>query len=209
MGNRLSKITTRTGDDGTTGLGDGSRIRKSAARVVVLGEIDELNCQIGLVANTVRNSLPDAPGAMELGSLLYRIQNQLFDLGGELSIPGYKMISEQHILTLDTAIAHYNRDLPALKEFVLPGGSEAAARAHVARAVARRAERALVALAHEGAGSTVSTPALQYLNRLSDLLFILARCLNRMSGVADVVWARDASPSASPTASPSTAPAEA
>ncbi len=193
MANRISKVTTRTGDDGSTGLGDGSRIRKSGARVVVLGEIDELNCQIGLVQNSLQN-LPQAP---ELGALLYRIQNQLFDLGGELSIPGHKMISEQHILFLDQAIEHYNRDLPPLKEFVLPGGAESSARMHVARAVARRAERSLVTLVDSepaSAPAAVSTEALHYLNRLSDLLFILARCLNRWSGVSDVVWARDPAP---------------
>ncbi len=179
MGNRLSKITTRTGDDGSTGLGDGSRVRKSSARVAALGEIDELNCQIGVLLGEVE--------AAEIRALLTRVQNELFDLGGEVSIPGHHMFTESQVLALDGAIARFNAELPPLKEFVLPGGSRASAQAHVARAVARRAERALVGLAEQ---ETVSAPALQYLNRLSDLLFILARQFNRLTGAPDVLWTR-------------------
>ncbi len=187
MGNRLSKITTRTGDDGTTGLGDGARVAKSALRVGVMGDVDELNSQIGLVLTE--------PLPLTATIMLTRIQNQLFDLGGEICIPGYVALTERHVLFLDEAIAASNADLPPLKEFILPGGSRAAAMAHVARTVARRAERGLVMLASNEA-EKITTHALQYLNRLSDLLFILARTLNRHAGVADVCWSRDVSPSA-------------
>ncbi len=181
MGNRLSKITTRTGDDGTTGLGDGSRIHKSAARVQALGDVDELNSQLGLLLT------------LELGEshqqLLTAIQNALFDLGGELSIPSHRAVTTQHVLLLDNAIADLNAALPALKEFILPGGSVAAAHCHVARTVARRAERSIAALIVND--EDVSALTLQYLNRLSDLLFILARVLNRDAAVADVCWSRE------------------
>lgn len=185
MGNRLSKITTRTGDDGSTGLGDGSRTRKSAPRVAALGELDELNSQIGLL---LTEPLP-AP----IIALLTRIQNQLFDVGGEVCIPGHRMIDAQYVLFLEEALQHWNADLPPLKEFVLPGGSRAAALAHVARTVARRAERSLVALA---ASEAVEAYPLQYLNRLSDLLFVLARILNRHAGLGDVCWRREPTPPA-------------
>ncbi len=182
MGNRLSKITTRTGDDGTTGLGDGARVPKSALRVRVMGEVDELNSQIGLL---LTEPLPSTAAAM-----LTQIQNQLFDLGGEICIPGYVVLTAAHVLFLDEAIAALNADLAPLKEFILPGGSRAAALSHVARTVARRAERGLTKLA-SNESEKITIHALQYLNRLSDLLFILARTLNRHGGVADVCWSRD------------------
>jgi cob(I)alamin adenosyltransferase len=180
MANRLTKITTRTGDDGTTGLGDGSRIQKSQPRVVAMGDVDELNSHIGVL---LTEKMP-----AEFVILLTRIQNQLFDLGGEVCIPGHRAVTENHVLFLDTAIANLNVDLPALKEFILPGGSRASALAHVARTVARRAERALVVLSEK---EDVATCVFQYINRLSDLLFILARALNRAAGVADVCWSRE------------------
>lgn len=170
MGNRLSKITTRTGDDGTTGLAGKTRVRKDHPRVEALGEVDELNSQLGLL---LAETLPD-----EMRALLIRIQNHLFDLGGELAQPAFSGITEEKLLMLDEAIAQYNADLPPLKEFVLPGGSRAAALAHVCRAVCRRAERRVAGLVlDEGASPLL----LKYLNRLSDLLFVLARVLNQGS----------------------------
>jgi cob(I)alamin adenosyltransferase len=180
MANRLTKITTRTGDDGTTGLGDGSRIQKSRPRVVALGDVDELNSHIGVL---LTEKMPS-----DFAALLTRIQNQLFDLGGEVCIPGYHAVTENHVLFLDTAIQKLNADLPALKEFILPGGSRASALAHVARTVTRRAERSLVALSEK---EDVAPYVFQYINRLSDLLFILARALNRAAGVPDVCWTRE------------------
>ncbi|MDR3393262.1 MAG: cob(I)yrinic acid a,c-diamide adenosyltransferase [Sulfuriferula sp.] len=177
MGNRLSKITTRTGDDGTTGLGDGERVPKDAARVEALGDVDELNSQLGVL---LAEEIP-----LPVSVLLNEIQHALFDLGGELSIPGYTALTEAHLLALDGAIDLYNAQLPPLKEFVLPAGSRAAAVCHVARTVCRRAERRVVTLAR---GETVSDFAVRYLNRLSDLLFILSRILNRHAGGADVCW---------------------
>ena len=177
MGKRLTKIATRTGDDGTTGLGDGTRTRKDALRVAAMGDVDELNSSIGVL---LTEPMPD-----ELKADLIDIQHDLFDLGGELSIPGYSMIKEAHVARLDERLAHYNADLPRLAEFVLPGGSRAAALAHVSRTVCRRAERAVVALATIEA---VHPEPRQYLNRLSDLLFVLARVLNRHAGGADILW---------------------
>lgn len=179
MANRLTQITTRTGDDGSTGLGNGVRVRKSSLRIAALGEIDELNSYLGVV-------LAD-PLTADMRSRLQTIQNQLFDLGGEISIPGHTLITTDHILQMDNLITLYNQPLPPLKEFILPGGSRASAHIHVARSVARRAERALAALNEQ---EPVSILALQYLNRLSDLLFIMARTANRESGVADVLWQR-------------------
>ena len=168
MGNRLSKIYTRTGDDGTTGLGDGSRVAKDDPRVDAYGTVDEANSAIGLVLAT------DVPEGIE--ALLTSVQHQLFDLGGELCIPGHAAIRDADIDALERALDGYNADLPALKEFILPGGGEAAARCHLARTIVRRAERATVALART---ETVRAEPIRYLNRLSDLLFVLARVLAR------------------------------
>jgi cob(I)alamin adenosyltransferase len=177
MGNRLSQIATRTGDDGTTGLGDGTRVDKDHLRIAAMGDVDELNSTIGVL---LTNDLPE-----QMRIDLAEIQNDLFDLGGELAIPGYSMISDKQVARLDARLAHYNADLPRLAEFILPGGSCAAAMAHVGRTVCRRAERSLVAL---GKQDPLNDPPRQYLNRLSDLLFVLARVLNRHAGGADVQW---------------------
>ncbi len=177
MGNRLSKITTRTGDAGDTGLGDGSRVSKDSARIQALGDIDELNSSLGVL---LAEKLP-AP----LKRALLQVQHELFDLGGETSIPGHAMITAAHVERLEALTQAYNAKLPALKEFILPGGSRAAAAAHLARAVCRRAERSLVAL---GRREAVGERARQYLNRLSDLLFVLGRTLNRSARRGDVLW---------------------
>ena len=184
MANRLSKITTRTGDDGSTGLGDGSRVQKSHQRIAALGEVDELSCVIGVLSS--------ADIADQHRQMLANVQNALFDLGGELSIPTFRALTERHIVFLDGLIDNLNASLPPLKEFILPGGSVAAAHCHVARAVARRAERSVVSLSET---EDVSAFTIQYLNRLSDLLFILARVINRDQGVGDVCWTRDEKPS--------------
>jgi len=177
MGHRLSKIVTRTGDAGTTGLGDGSRVAKDSARIAAIGEVDELNSTIGLL---LTESLP-AP----IVACLTTAQHDLFDLGGELSVPGYEAVTDAHVARLEEAVEAFNADLEPLKEFILPGGTRAAALAHVARTVCRRAEReALVAAgAHE-----VNPLAVVYLNRLSDLLFILARAANAAEGQAEPLW---------------------
>jgi cob(I)alamin adenosyltransferase len=177
MGYRLSKIYTRTGDAGTTGLGDGSRVGKDAPRIAALGDVDELNAVIGVL---LCEPLPD-----EVRTLLTGVQHDLFDLGGELAVPGGAFLKAGQPGRLEAAIDRYNAELEPLKEFILPGGTRAAALAHHARTVCRRAERAVVALAH---GEAVSEPARQYLNRLSDLLFVLARWLNRHAGRNDVLW---------------------
>jgi len=177
MTDRLTCITTRTGDSGETGLADGSRVAKTDPRIHALGDVDELNSQIGVV---LLHELPE-----DIRRLLAQVQNDLFDLGSELAIPGSNLLRPEHVARLDSAIAAYNALLPPLREFVLPGGDPAAAHAHVARTVCRRAERSLVAL-HQA--SIVGDPPRLYLNRLSDLLFILSRCLNQMAGVADVTW---------------------
>ncbi|HLT44921.1 MAG TPA: cob(I)yrinic acid a,c-diamide adenosyltransferase [Luteimonas sp.] len=177
MGNRLSKIYTRTGDDGSTGLGDGSRVAKDSARVAAYGTIDEANSAIGVL---LAAQVPD-----DIRELLTRIQHQLFDLGGELCIPGHAAIEDADIDALEQALDAHNAGLPPLKEFILPGGGEAAARCHLARTIVRRAEREAVTLA---AAETVRPQALRYLNRLSDLLFVLARVLARASGAGEVTW---------------------
>lgn len=180
MANRLSTIVTRTGDDGTTGLGDNSRTAKDSARICALGEVDELNSHLGVL---LTEELPDAVRAD-----LQAIQHDLFDLGGELAIPGHAMLTPAHVARLEAAVTRYNSDLPRLAEFILPGGSRAAASAHVCRAVCRRAERALVALGHAEEPQAVAEAARQYVNRLSDLLFVLSRVLNRHAGRGDVLW---------------------
>jgi cob(I)alamin adenosyltransferase len=181
LGNRLSKIYTRTGDDGTTGLGDGSRVPKDHLRVIALGDVDELNSQRGVL---LAEPLPD-----DVRELLVVVQHELFNLGGELSIPGFELLKAEAVLRLDEALAQYNATLPRLKEFILPAGTRSAALAHVARSVARRAERSVVSLA---AADAVRAEPRQYLNRLSDLLFVLARVLNRANldglGGDDVYW---------------------
>ncbi|HEY3327395.1 MAG TPA: cob(I)yrinic acid a,c-diamide adenosyltransferase [Novimethylophilus sp.] len=179
MGNRLTKIYTRTGDDGSTGLGDGSRAGKESPRVAAMGEVDELNAGIGVLA---AEALPQP-----LHALLTRIQHDLFDLGGELCIPGHKMLDESRITWLEAQLDDLNGTLPPLKEFILPGGSRPAALCHLARTVCRRAERSVVHLAR---GEEVAPAVRQYLNRLSDFLFVLARILNRELGHADVLWKR-------------------
>ena len=177
MGHRLSKIVTRTGDDGTTGLGDGSRVPKDAPRVAAMGELDELNSALGCVlAEPVPAPVHDALAA---------VQNDLFDLGGEVSIPGRVALEAVHVERLDRWVEELNAGLPPLREFVLPGGDRAAADCQLARAICRRAERSLVALArHE----QVSPLALQYLNRLSDLLFVSARVINRARARHEATW---------------------
>lgn len=177
MGKRLSKIATRTGDDGTTGLGDGSRVDKDALRVQAMGDVDELNSHLGLLL------CEDMPA--DLREELITIQHDLFDLGGELCIPGFSMITDEHVARLDALLAKYNATLPTLEEFILPAGSRAAAQAHVCRTVCRRAERAIVAL---GKADQLNAQPRQYVNRLSDLLFVLARVLNRHAGGGDVLW---------------------
>ena len=177
MAKRLTKIYTRTGDDGTTGLADGSRVSKDAARIEAMGGVDELNSAIGLVL------AEDLPERLRAG--LLEVQHDLLDLGGELCLPGHTLIDEGHLLRLERELDTLNATLPALKDFVLPGGSRAAAAAHLARTVCRRAERSLVALAR---AETVAPALIQYLNRLSDLLFVAARALNRHAGGHDVLW---------------------
>jgi cob(I)alamin adenosyltransferase len=185
MGYRLSKIYTRTGDAGTTGLGDGSRTGKDSLRITAIGEIDETNTVIGLL---LCESLPD-----DVSELLTGIQHDLFDLGGELSIPGAALLATDRPTRLESAIDRYNAELPPLKDFILPGGSRPAALAHQARAISRRAERAIVAL---GQIETISAAGRQYLNRLSDLMFVLARYLNRCAGRGDVLWQKGTTPPA-------------
>ncbi len=181
MSNRLTQIATRTGDDGTTGLGDGTRVPKDHLRIAAMGDVDELNSGIGLL---LAEPLP-----ADVRELLVVIQHELFNLGGELSIPGYALLKPEAVAQLDEALAHYNAQLPRLQEFILPAGTRSAALAHVARTVARRAERAVVTLA---ATEPVNAAPRQYLNRLSDLMFVLARTLNRAKldglGGDDVYW---------------------
>ncbi|AMP08504.1 ATP:cob(I)alamin adenosyltransferase, putative [Collimonas arenae] len=183
MGNRLSKIATRTGDNGSTGLGDGSRTGKDSLRIQAIGDVDELNSQLGLL---LCNKLDPVMRAE-----LLAIQHALFDLGGELCIPGYALITEAQVMQLDQLLEKYNADLPPLKEFILPGGSHSAALAHVCRTVCRRAERSIVSLGRE---ETVHEAVRQYVNRLSDLLFVLSRVLNRADGGSDVLWQKDGAP---------------
>ncbi|WP_294001427.1 cob(I)yrinic acid a,c-diamide adenosyltransferase [Sphaerotilus sp.] len=183
MGHRLTQISTRTGDDGTTGLGDGTRVPKDHLRIAAMGDVDELNSQLGVL---LAEPLP-----ADVRELLVVVQHELFNLGGELCIPGYTLLKDDAVLRLDEALAHHNATLPRLQEFILPAGTRSAAIAHVARTIARRAERAVVTLTVQEPQGVNATPR-QYLNRLSDLLFVLARVLNRANldglGGDDVYW---------------------
>lgn len=183
MGNRLSKIYTRTGDDGTTGLGDGTRVAKDSARVAAYGTVDELNSALGVV---LAQTLPDA-----VRDTLTEVQHELFDLGGELCIPGSALVDEADIARLEQRLDGFNESLPPLKDFILPGGGAAAANCHLARTICRRAERELVTLSHHDA---VRGEAIRYLNRLSDLLFVLARVLARADGNGEVLWRHERRP---------------
>lgn len=173
MGNRLSKIVTKTGDDGTTGLGDGSRVPKTHARIEAIGDIDELNCIIGLIL---------ADKSLEYNEILTEIHHRLFDVGGELSIPGYVIIDDNDVAKLEIWIAETNNVLPPLKNFILPGGNELLAKIHLARAVSRRAERSVIRLSETEHVNNYTT---QYLNRLSDLFFVMARAV---AGGNEVLW---------------------
>ena len=177
MSNRLTQIATRTGDNGSTGLGDNTRVSKDSLRVHAMGDVDELNSNIGVL---LCEEMP-----ADVRELLVEVQHQLFNLGGELSIPGFELLKTEAVVRLDVALEKYNATLPRLAEFILPAGSRAASIAHVCRTVARRAERAVVALGHQDA---LKEAPRQYLNRLSDLLFVLSRVLNRMNGGDDVYW---------------------
>ena len=177
MSNRLTQIATRTGDAGTTGLGNNQRVSKNSLRVHAMGDVDELNSHIGVL-------LCEDMG-VDVREVLVEIQHQLFNLGGELSIPGFELLNDEAVLALDDALEKYNAQLPRLQEFILPAGNRAASQAHVCRTVARRAERAVVALGNEEA---IQEAPRQYLNRLSDLMFVLARVLNRLNGGDDVYW---------------------
>ncbi|MEP7313923.1 MAG: cob(I)yrinic acid a,c-diamide adenosyltransferase [Pseudomonadota bacterium] len=180
MGNRLSKIVTRTGDKGTTGLGDGTRVPKDSARIEAIGTVDELNSALGLL-------VASGPLPPDIAGLLLRIQHDLFDLGGELSIPGHTLLLQAQIERLEAQVEHFNGQLPPLKEFILPGGNQAAAASHLARTIARRAERRCWTLAGVEA---LSPLVLVYLNRLSDLLFVLARVLARQQNGSEITWDR-------------------
>ena len=177
MGNRLTQIATRTGDAGTTGLGDNQRVSKDSLRIHAMGDVDELNSHIGLL---LCEHLPQ-----DVRDLLSEVQHQLFNLGGELSIPGFELLKQEAVQHLDDALAQHNAALPRLQEFILPAGSRAAAQAHICRTVARRAERTVVAL---GNAEPLNDAPRHYLNRLSDLMFVLSRVLNRMDGGDDVYW---------------------
>jgi len=177
MANRLSKIYTRTGDDGTTGLGDGSRINKDSLRVEAMGDVDELNAVIGILLTEPLSEI--------IVSTLTRVQHDLFDLGGEICIPGYEIVKAERVSALEATLDQLNDQLEPLQEFILPGGTRAAAYCHLARTVCRRAERQLTRLSRE---ETVTPVSLQYLNRLSDLLFVMCRIINKNANQADVLW---------------------
>jgi cob(I)alamin adenosyltransferase len=179
MGNRLSKIYTKTGDSGTTGLGDGSRIEKVSDRLCAIGEVDELNCALGLL---IAANIPES-----MQTILIDIQHDLFDLGGELSIPGSSFVKAEAVDKIETIIDRYNLDLPPLKEFVLPGGCAAAAAAHFSRAVCRRTERAILVV---HASEAVNIESIKFINRLSDLLFVVARTTARLDDVGEILWRR-------------------
>ena len=187
MGNRLTQIVTRTGDSGMTGLGDGTRVEKAHDRICAMGDVDELNSHIGVLLTMEFPSKVDK----EIRALLNQIQHDLFDLGGELCIPEYTLLNEDQITNLDEKLAFYNNQLPKLAEFILPGGTRAAAQAHICRTVCRRAERSIVQL---GLNEKINDTPRQYTNRLSDLLFVLARFLNLSAGGNDVLWNHHKSP---------------
>ena len=184
MGKRLTQIATRTGDEGTTGLGDGTRVDKDHLRICAMGDFVELNSQIGLLLTEEFPSAVD----LELKALFDRVQHDLFDLGGELCIPNYTLLKEEQVQKLDDWLGHYNAQLSRLEEFILPGGTRAAAQAHVCRTICRRAERSIVKLGHS---EPIHDSPRQYVNRLSDLLFVLARVLNKTAGGSDVLWKHD------------------
>lgn len=186
MNDRLTSIITKTGDDGTTGLGDGSRISKNSIRIQAIGDVDELNSQLGLL-------LTQPSLQQDMIQLLQQVQHRLFDLGAELSVPGYTALAEEHITMLEQAVHTYQTTLPPLREFILPGGCVAAAQAHVCRSVCRRAERSVVAV---NATEPVSDAARHYLNRLSDCLFVVARVLNQRAEQSDIFW--QAAPNTTP-----------
>ena len=178
MGNRLSKIVTRTGDAGTTGLASGDRIAKTHPRIAAMGDLDELNSQLGVLL-----AHPGLPA--NIGEALAPVQHRLFDIGGELALPGHAAIRDEHVEQLETHVEAFNAELPPLKDFVLPGGSPVAAQSHLTRAVVRRAERSLWAVHGE---TPLNPSALRYLNRLSDLMFVVSRLLARANGGSEVIW---------------------
>ena len=177
MGNRLSKIYTKTGDDGTTGLGDGSRVAKDSLRIQAMGDIDELNSVLGLLLTE--------PVSDKIRTCLIEVQHDLFNIGGEICIPNYEMVRAERVTALETILDEFNDTLTPLKEFILPGGSRAASYCHLARTVCRRAERTMHSLNGQ---EKITAISLQYINRLSDLLFVLCRILNKDAGVPDVLW---------------------
>jgi cob(I)alamin adenosyltransferase len=181
MGNRLSKIYTRTGDAGTTGLGDGTRVDKEHARVEAYGTVDEANSVIGVVL-----AVPSLPSG--IAACLTEVQHDLFDLGGELCIPGHRAVTDEYVSRLEATLDRLNEDLPPLKEFILPGGGPGAAACHLARTIVRRAERRVWALARQ---DTVAPEVPRYLNRLSDLLFVIARVLARHESGSEILWRHD------------------
>ncbi len=186
MGHRLTKIYTRTGDNGTTGLGDGSRVSKDSLRIEACGTVDELNSLIGLV---LAQRLPGgAPLPAAVSTCLMEVQHDLFDLGGELSIPGHTLLDPASVRRLEDSLDAFNAELPPLKDFILPGGNLAAAACHQARSVCRRAERVVIRLSHS---EPLNAVAIQYLNRLSDLLFVIARRLARAAGGREILWNRE------------------
>ena len=187
MGKRLTQIATRTGDTGTTGLGDGQRVDKDHLRICAMGDVEERNSEIGVL---LTEDMPTSV-ASELRELFSQVQHDLFDLGGELCIPNYTLLKEEQVTQLDAWLLKYNSTLPKLEEFILPGGTRAAAQAHVCRTVCRRAERSIVKL---GRNESIHDSPRQYVNRLSDLLFVIARVLNQSSGGSDVLWKHQKAP---------------
>lgn len=185
MGKRLSKIYTRTGDKGETGLGDGSRISKTHPRVEAMGSVDELNSIVGVVVEEL--ILADRDALQPIAEFLRSLQHRIFDLGGELSIPGFEIVTADHVEAIEVDLDRLNADLPPLENFILPGGSRLIAQCHMARAICRRAERNVVLLAED---ETVNQAAMEFLNRLSDYLFVVARSCARLTEVDEVLWAK-------------------